>query len=81
MIIDTMSVDELFMEFKKDLPLLNHKIEAGAKFYGRMAKNTRVKERVCYQPITVHRDRYLSQTNHSTPANSRRHRGGVLFLS
>ncbi len=55
MIIDTMSVDELFMEFKKDLPLLNHKIEAGAKFYGRMAKNTRVKERVYYQPITVHR--------------------------
>lgn len=51
MIVDSMTYDEILDLYWADKPLVNHKMDAGAKFYGRMLKNARVKGRLHYKPI------------------------------
>lgn len=51
MIVDSMTYDEILDLYWADKPLVNHKMDAGSKFYGRMLKNARVKDRIHYKPI------------------------------
>ncbi len=51
MIVDSMTFDDVFRKFQADIPLLNHKIEEGNKYYSRLSRNSRNKNRVYYNPI------------------------------
>lgn len=51
MIVDSMTYEDIMKLYWEDKALVNHKIEAGDKFYSRMLKNARLKNRLFYDPI------------------------------
>ncbi len=51
MIVDSMTYDDILKVYWEDKKLVNHKIEAGNKFYSRMLKNARLKDRIYYEPM------------------------------
>ena len=51
MIVDAMSYDDIMKLYWEDKAFVNHKIEAGNKFYSRMLKNAHLKDRLFYDPI------------------------------
>ena len=51
MIVDAMSYDDIMKLYWEDKAFVNHKIEAGNKFYSRMLKNAHLKDRIYYAPI------------------------------
>lgn len=46
-----MTYDDILKLYWEDKKLVNHKIEAGNKFYSKMLKNARLKDRIYYEPI------------------------------
>lgn len=60
MIVDSMTYDDILKLYWEDKPLVNHKIIAGDKFYSRMIKNARFKNRFYYEPIRFTSSRGLN---------------------
>lgn len=59
-VVDSMSMEEVFDLFRKDLPLLNHKIEESNKRIQKKATTFRNTERIYYRPITFTSSRGFS---------------------